>query len=127
MMMARLSLLNSLPRLASMAPFLCLIVAQWECPDMAPPSRCRPGGSESWERLISNGTHLISNHPEMVSATATRQKLWNIEKLEFAFEFFILLALFASSFFFVEIDRLSPCLSRFRGLFHSEINIAQVV
>src|SRR5947209_7821266 len=37
-MIARLSLLNSLPRLASMAPFLCLMVAQWECPDMAPPS-----------------------------------------------------------------------------------------
>src|SRR5690348_15230000 len=34
MMIARLSLLHSLPRLASMAPFLCLIVAQWECPDM---------------------------------------------------------------------------------------------
>src|SRR4051794_2180190 len=34
MMMARLSLLHNLPRLASMAPFLCLIVAQWECPDM---------------------------------------------------------------------------------------------
>src|SRR5262245_16627761 len=39
MMMARLSLLHSLPRLASMAPFLCLIVAQWEWPDMASP-RC---------------------------------------------------------------------------------------
>src|SRR5262245_41024593 len=38
MMIARLSLLQSLPRLASMAPFLCLIVAQWEWPDMAPPS-----------------------------------------------------------------------------------------
>src|SRR5205823_2137726 len=37
MMMARLNLLHSLPRLASMAPFLCLIVAQWECPDMASP------------------------------------------------------------------------------------------
>src|SRR4051812_8532616 len=35
MMMARASLLHSLPRLASTAPFLCLIVAQWECPDMA--------------------------------------------------------------------------------------------
>src|SRR5438045_3998155 len=42
MMMARLSLLNSLPRLASIAPFLCLMVAQWECPDMAPPSVCDP-------------------------------------------------------------------------------------
>src|SRR5437762_755643 len=41
MMIARLSLLHSLPRLASMAPFLCLIVAQCEWPDMAPPSsRC---------------------------------------------------------------------------------------
>src|ERR1700677_1990034 len=38
MMMARLSLLHSLPRLASMAPFLCLIVAQCECPDMLPPT-----------------------------------------------------------------------------------------
>src|SRR4029079_336063 len=34
MMIARLSLLHSLPRLASMAPFLCLIVAQCEWPDM---------------------------------------------------------------------------------------------
>src|SRR6516225_10058945 len=41
MMMARLSLLHSLPRLASMAPFLCLIVAQWEWPDMASPSQMR--------------------------------------------------------------------------------------
>src|SRR5262249_2252020 len=39
MMMARLNLLHSLPRLASMAPFLCLIVAQWEWPDMTSPSR----------------------------------------------------------------------------------------
>src|SRR5947209_4146819 len=39
MMIARLSLLNSLPRLASTAPFLCLIVAQWEWPDMTAPSR----------------------------------------------------------------------------------------
>ena len=41
MMIARLSLLHSLPRLASMAPFLCLIVAQWEWPDMASPSQMR--------------------------------------------------------------------------------------
>src|SRR6185312_8086033 len=38
MMMARLSLLHSLPRLASVAPFLCLIVAQCEWPDMVPPA-----------------------------------------------------------------------------------------
>src|SRR5690348_6251348 len=41
MMMARLSLLHSLPRLASMAPFLCLIVAQCEWPDMISPSQMR--------------------------------------------------------------------------------------
>src|SRR5262249_7401568 len=34
MMIARLSLLHSLPRFASMAPFLCLIVAQWDWPDI---------------------------------------------------------------------------------------------
>src|SRR5260370_27076262 len=43
MMMARLSLLKCLPRLASMATFLCLIVVQWECPDMAPPQCGRLG------------------------------------------------------------------------------------
>src|SRR2546429_9087270 len=39
MMIARLNLLHSLPRLASTAPFLCLIVAQCEWPDMVSPSR----------------------------------------------------------------------------------------
>src|SRR5262245_1777558 len=34
MMMARLSLLKTLPRLASAAPFERLMVAQWEWPDM---------------------------------------------------------------------------------------------
>ena len=42
-MMARLSLLNSLPRLASTAPFLCLIVAHWECPDTNLSVLCRFG------------------------------------------------------------------------------------
>src|SRR4029079_15523763 len=32
--MARQSFDHSLPRRASAAPFLCLMVAQWECPDM---------------------------------------------------------------------------------------------
>src|SRR5262245_66093702 len=31
---ARQSFDQSLPRRASAAPFLCLMVAQWECPDM---------------------------------------------------------------------------------------------
>jgi len=30
---------NILPRLASVAPFLCLIVAHFECPDMMLPSK----------------------------------------------------------------------------------------
>src|SRR5687767_11371599 len=34
--MARQSFDHSLPRRASAAPFLCLMVAQWECPDMGP-------------------------------------------------------------------------------------------
>src|SRR4051794_22270614 len=45
MMIARLSLLNSLPRLASIAPFLCLIVAQCECPDILILLRKRVAGT----------------------------------------------------------------------------------
>src|SRR5262245_30954575 len=41
--MARLSLLHNLPRLASTAAFLCLIVAQCECPDMV----CSPEAAQS--------------------------------------------------------------------------------
>src|SRR5438067_9704079 len=51
MMIARLSLLHSLPRLASTAPFLCLIVAQWEWPDMAPPL---------WRPRSASGTYSAS-------------------------------------------------------------------
>src|SRR5438270_12005234 len=68
MMIARLSLLNSLPRLASMAPFLCLIVAQWECPDMVPPG-CQNLGirnsqserpcSSFFESLIPDPSSLV--------------------------------------------------------------------
>src|ERR1700751_5608430 len=54
MMIARLSLLHSLPRLASMAPFLCLIVAQWECPDMGPPSRLLVGSPCATARVSSS-------------------------------------------------------------------------
>ena len=39
-MMALASLLHSLPRLASTPAFLCLIVAQWEWPDMNFTSLC---------------------------------------------------------------------------------------
>src|SRR6266852_4025752 len=58
MMIARLSLLNSLPRLASMAPFLCLIVAQCECPDMAPPH----GRSTQYEVRSTEYGRVISKH-----------------------------------------------------------------
>src|SRR5262249_14680373 len=52
MIIARLSLLHSLPRLASMAPFLCLIVAQCEWPDMASPSRWSASGLQEPQFLL---------------------------------------------------------------------------
>src|SRR5579883_2496127 len=54
MMIARLSLLQSLPRLASMAPFLCLIVAQWEWPDIGGYLLCcrPPGGPGPLRRRL---------------------------------------------------------------------------
>src|SRR5439155_12956788 len=63
MMMARASLLHSLPRRASMAPFLCLIVAQWECPDMAVSllSFRRPwAGSSAPRGSAPEGRHLVA-------------------------------------------------------------------
>ena len=38
MVNSRMSLVKILPRLASVAAFLCLIVAHFECPDMVKPS-----------------------------------------------------------------------------------------
>src|SRR6202035_1889097 len=38
MVNSRIILVKTLPRLASVAAFLCLIVAHFECPDMAKPS-----------------------------------------------------------------------------------------
>src|SRR5438874_11007042 len=67
MMMARLSLLKCLPRLASMAPFLCLIVAQWECPDMAPPQCGRLGARSLLTGCRMGGvfaTHLCCQSPD---------------------------------------------------------------
>src|SRR5262245_11255051 len=59
MMMARLSLLHSLPRLASMAAFLCLIVAQWEWPDMVSPRDARPKWSTDLLQHIQFTRHLV--------------------------------------------------------------------
>src|ERR1041384_7648450 len=60
MMMARLSLLHNLPRLASIAPFLCLMVAQWEWPDMASPSRLqlRDQKFELLLQVVVSGFHF---------------------------------------------------------------------
>src|SRR5262245_47724330 len=63
MMMARLSLLHSLPRLASMAPFLCLIVAQWEWPDMASPSAMEVISRFQLTELCANLPHLLFRAP----------------------------------------------------------------
>src|SRR3989442_4827221 len=38
---SRISLVNTRPRLASVAAFLCLMVAHLECPDMGPPHLAR--------------------------------------------------------------------------------------
>src|SRR5438270_12499278 len=62
MMIARLSLLNSLPRLASMAPFLCLMVAQWECPDMARPPQSGVFSSYACERLPAGKQVAVYYH-----------------------------------------------------------------
>src|SRR5438105_11405943 len=56
MMMARLSLLQSLPRLASMAPFLCLIVAQCEWPDMGWTPGCHAHGL-AWAWVLTRHAH----------------------------------------------------------------------
>src|SRR3982751_6194463 len=59
MMIARLSLLHSLPRLASMAPFLCLMVAQCECPDMRRPPRCVSVSARRRRQLLQLPPHLV--------------------------------------------------------------------
>src|SRR5262245_23112057 len=59
MMIARLSLLHNLPRLASIAPFLCLMVAQWEWPDMIHSPR-RAAGSAGIDGRADRGS-LTSN------------------------------------------------------------------
>src|SRR5271163_1647485 len=40
MVISRMMRVNTRPRLASVAPFLCLIVAHFECPDMTEPLFC---------------------------------------------------------------------------------------
>src|SRR5438034_7155751 len=105
MMMARLSLLKCLPRLASMAPFLCLIVAQWECPDMAPPQCGRLGArslltgrrvggvfathpvlpvAKRWVAKTPPTLRLISNHAGSVSATGQAPNSRILQLFQFA-------------------------------------------
>src|SRR5205807_967711 len=50
-MMSRLSLLQTLPRLASAMPFLCWMFAQWECPAMGE-SSYEPRVAASLGRLL---------------------------------------------------------------------------
>src|SRR5579863_7959849 len=45
MVNSRMSLVKILPRRASVAAFLCLIVAHFECPDMNKPSRLSMAGA----------------------------------------------------------------------------------
>src|SRR5215510_11929597 len=62
-MMARDSLLHSLPRLASTAPFLCLMVAQWLWPDM---TASLPSGAASFygnREQGEGGSHCSISDP----------------------------------------------------------------
>src|SRR5262245_12228876 len=78
-MMARDSLLHSLPRLASTAPFLCLMVAQWLWPDM---TASLPSGAASFygnREQGEGGSHCSISDPcqvwcsrSLVSITAVR-------------------------------------------------------
>src|SRR5207302_5407900 len=96
MMIARLSLLHSLPRLASMAPFLCLMVAQWEWPDMTSPF------SDRLTRCVL-GLHLP----------------------EFLFQFPIMIVLAAPALALVKADRLAPRLGGPGPLGQAEVDVAQ--
>src|SRR3954467_12531323 len=51
----RISLANTFARLASVAPFLCLIVAHLEWPDIGPPDRT----STFWRRSGSNVDQVL--------------------------------------------------------------------
>src|SRR5205085_1486605 len=52
MVISLMSLVKILPRLASSAPFLCLIVCHFECPDIILiPRKC---GKEVWEKQAGN-------------------------------------------------------------------------
>src|ERR1700741_3939379 len=81
MMMARLSLLNSLPRLASMAPFLCLIVAQCECPDMAPPSNDERSTMKDERKQQRQFLPFIIHRSSFVISSYRR-----VQELELAFQ-----------------------------------------
>src|SRR5690242_4361024 len=54
MVISRISLVNTRPRLASVAAFLCLIVAHLECPDMRCPQWIRIFWVDSRSRFAKN-------------------------------------------------------------------------
>src|SRR5271166_1866451 len=50
MLISRMMRVKTRPRFASVAPFLCLIVAHFECPDITHPlCHARPSGGLHWE------------------------------------------------------------------------------
>src|SRR5207253_10052305 len=95
MMMARLSLLQSLPRLASTAPFLCLIVAQCECPDMA---------DSSGVVVVSGG--VVSGrdvHNSPLNKSPLTQLWLGIQRLQLAAHFMVSLLHFTPIFLFKKV------------------------
>src|SRR4029077_6590562 len=59
MVISRITLVKARPRLASVAAFLCLIVAHLECPDIS----CLALSLENLPRLRSSGDDLRNSHP----------------------------------------------------------------
>src|SRR5665213_401797 len=105
MMIARLSLLQCTPRLASTAPFLCLIVAQWEWPDMASPSQSRAPlvqiGARTKMWLGFQKSKFLLNLGQSVVGPAPRR--------------------------LIQAHRFSPGLSRLCRHFGAEIDVSQMV
>src|SRR5262249_19398204 len=128
MMMARLSLLNILPRLASAAPFLCLMVAQCECPDMADPSDfrflifdCRPAAPRSqliivFARPAANQKSKIENPKSLL-----------VKQLQLIPRFLQALIGFPAPVGRVKVHRLVPSGAGKGRLVGSKVYVAQVV
>src|SRR5438132_199067 len=133
MMIARLSLLHSLPRLASMAPFLCLMVAQWEWPDMVSPSRMRVSartrqreGEAPAEPLAGRSSRRAGLIPDQ-ARREPRPPNSRFHLPQFGFQFPVMLILASPALAFIQAQRLFPRLLSLERLLQAVVNVTQVV